>query len=45
MFYIQQMDKALRFGDVLQGYPSTTPIIEEPILKESDAQYKPYNIA
>ncbi|GAI01697.1 unnamed protein product [marine sediment metagenome] len=39
MFYIQQMDKALRFGDVLQGYPSTTPIIEEPILKESDAQY------
>jgi hypothetical protein len=33
------MDKALRFGDVLQGYPSTTPIIEEPMLKESSARY------
>jgi hypothetical protein len=33
------MDKALRFGDVLQGYPSTTPIIEEPMLKESIARY------
>jgi hypothetical protein len=33
------MDKALRFGDVLQGYPSTTPIIEKPMLKESVARY------
>lgn len=39
MFYTQNMDKALRFGDVLQGYPSTTPIIEEPMLKESVARY------
>lgn len=39
MFYSQKMDKALRFGDVLQGYPSTTPIIEEPMLKESSARY------
>jgi len=39
MFYAQKMDRALRFGDVLQGYPSTTPIIEEPILKESAARY------
>jgi hypothetical protein len=40
MFYAKEMDKALRFGDVLRGYPSTTPIIEEPMLKESSR----YNI-
>jgi len=39
MFYVKVMDKALRFGDVLQGYPSTTPIVEGPILKETVARY------
>ena len=40
MFYSDKMDKALRFGDVLSGYFSTTPIITEPFLEET----KNYNI-
>jgi hypothetical protein len=39
MFYATEIDRALRFGDVLQGYPSSTPIIEEPILVKSEAVY------
>jgi len=39
MFYARELDKALRFGDVLQGYPSTTPRIEEPILNENFVRY------
>jgi len=35
-----QPDKALRFGDVLQGYPSTTPRIEEPILNGNSTKYE-----
>lgn len=34
MFYQEEMDRALRFGDVLRGYVSTTPNIEEPIIKK-----------
>ena len=39
MFYAEEMDKALRFGDVLRGYFSTTPVIEEPFLKEPIKRY------
>lgn len=41
MFYAESTSKALRFGDVLRGYFSTTPIIEEPALEEP---FKQYNI-
>lgn len=40
MFYTKKPDKALRFGDVLRGYPSTVPRIEEPILTGNSAKYK-----
>jgi len=39
MFYAEERDKALRFGDVLRGYFSTTPVIKEPILKEPIESY------
>jgi len=41
MFYAEEASKALRFGDVLRGFFSTTPVIEEPALKEP---HKKYNI-
>jgi hypothetical protein len=31
MFYAKDMENALRFGDVLQGYVSATPSLEKPI--------------
>lgn len=34
MFYEQKAQKMLRFGDVLQGYLSSTPVIKTPILKQ-----------
>jgi len=40
MFYAISSENRLRFGDVLEGYPSTTPVIKEPILKN----VKGYNI-
>ena len=40
MFYTEKPDRALRFGDVLRGYPSTTPRIEEPFLTGNSAKYK-----
>jgi len=39
MFYTREPDNALRFGDVLKGYPSTTPRIEEPILIGNYPEY------
>jgi len=39
MFYAEKMSEALRFGDVLRGYFSTTPVIEEPALKEPIKRY------
>jgi len=39
MFYEREPEKALRFGDVLKGYPSTTPMIEEPILNGVGRKY------
>jgi hypothetical protein len=41
MFYAESTSNALRFGDVLRGYFSTTPIIKEPALEEP---FKQYNI-
>ena len=35
MFYIEDQSNALRFGDVLKGFPLTTPSIEKPILDNS----------
>lgn len=34
MFYQEEVDQALRFGDVLRGYISATPNIKEPLIKE-----------
>jgi len=34
MFYTTRVSAALRFGDVLRGYFSSTPVIEEPALEE-----------
>ena len=39
MFYEKEMDKALRFGDVLRGYISTTPNIKEPMLATLNESY------
>lgn len=39
MFYNREQENALRFGDVLRGYPCTTPRIEEPILNDNSARY------
>jgi len=39
MFYQKEMDKALRFGDVLMGYVTTTPNIEKPILTALKEDY------
>ncbi len=46
MFYQKEMDQALRFGDVLRGYISTTPNIKEPFIKEPiwPAPNEGYNI-
>ena len=41
MFYTEEKSVALRFGDVLRGYFSTTPVIEEPALK---GPIRTYNI-
>jgi hypothetical protein len=43
MFYEDDMDDALRFGDVLRGYVSTIPKIKEPILSEQII-YESYNV-
>lgn len=32
MFYEEEPQRILRFGDVLQGYLSSTPVIQEPIV-------------
>lgn len=34
MFYEEEAQRVLRFGDVLQGYLSSTPVIQEPIIKK-----------
>jgi len=39
MFYESKTDRALRFGDVLKGFISTTPIIREPMIEEKDNEY------
>lgn len=39
MFYAKETEKALRFGDVLKGYFSTTPVIKEPFLEEPIESY------
>lgn len=50
MFYAEEMSTALRFGDVLRGYFSTTPVIEEPALKvpiekcNIDVKFPPYSV-
>jgi len=41
MFYAEKTSNALRFGDVIRGFLSTTPVITEPALKEP---FKSYNI-
>jgi hypothetical protein len=41
MFYIEQNTNALRFGDVLKGFPITTPKIEQPVFS---GNYKNCNI-
>lgn len=35
MFYEEEPQKVLRFGDVLQGYLLCTPVIQEPMVKKS----------
>jgi hypothetical protein len=40
MFYAERMSNALRFGDILRGYFSTTPVIEEPLLEQQNKKYK-----
>lgn len=39
MFYTNVPDGALRFGDVLSGYFSTTPVIDRPNIKGSARNY------
>ncbi|MBL7135470.1 MAG: hypothetical protein ISS81_02615 [Candidatus Marinimicrobia bacterium] len=39
MFYQKEMDKVLRFGDVVRGYISTNPTIREPILSSKLESY------
>lgn len=39
MFYERKVDQALRFGDVLRGYPSATPTIQEPLLSPTGHAY------
>lgn len=41
MFYSDTIEERLRFGDVLKGYLSTTPTINEPFLENAS---EPYNI-
>lgn len=41
MFYIDVVETRLRFGDVLEGYLSTTPILDKPFVEHSN---EPYNI-
>ena len=43
MFYQENMDNALRFGDVLKGYIAITPSIKVPILEVSSLN-EGYNI-
>ncbi len=40
MFYQKEIDEALRFGDVLRGYISVTPNIEEPVLDRFKEKHK-----
>jgi hypothetical protein len=42
MFYMKTPSKALRFGDVLQGYCHTTAVLEKPAL---DRRFNKYDIA
>lgn len=35
MFYASSFDQALRFGDLLQGFPAATPMVEEPFPPKS----------
>lgn len=39
MFYEGTIDKALRFGDVLEGYVSVTPKINNPFFNKGDYNY------
>jgi hypothetical protein len=39
MFYATTKSRALRFGDVLRGFLSTTPVIKEPALTSSFKKY------
>lgn len=40
MFYQTNIDPVLRFGDVLKGFITTTPFIDDPLLKSIGNDYK-----
>jgi len=40
MFYTRKPDRALRFGDILRGYPVTIPKVEKPILTGNSKNYQ-----
>jgi len=50
MFYAEEKSAALRFGDVLRGYFSTTPVIKEPMLEKTirayniDVDFPPFSV-
>jgi len=40
MFYLDTIEQRLRFGDVLEGYLSTIPKIDEPFIEENNQPYQ-----
>lgn len=40
MFYIEQPEKALRFGDVISGFVSSVPNMNEPAIDHKHVEYK-----
>ncbi len=40
MFYERKIDKVFRFGDVVRGFASSTPILTEPLLNGDTSPYK-----
>lgn len=40
MFYQKELDQVLRFGDVLEGYVSSTPKVDGPITTHKGVEYR-----
>ena len=40
MFYDQTMDGVFRFGDIVRGFPRSTPVLAGPLLDDCTAPYK-----